>query len=40
MGGMLAAAAVIAAYFVCWFAWIGVRHWLWLRRNRKRYGWW
>jgi hypothetical protein len=33
-------AAAVAACFVFWFAWIGLGHWLWLRRNRRRYGWW
>ena len=40
MLGLAVLAGAVAAYVVAWLAWIGLQHRLWLRRNRRRYGWW
>lgn len=37
---VLVVAGVVGVWLVFWFAWHGLTHWLWLRRNRRRYGWW
>lgn len=37
---VLLGAGVVAVWLICWLAWIGVQHQLWLHRNRRRYGWW